>query len=681
MTGGTGGMVVDAITLEVIRSGLLSVGDEISNLMLGAGGLDLSSGICDSSGRLVAAGQSFVHPVQLGALPVALSKTFERIPPDDFDEGDVVISNDVFTAGGSHLPDVLLLMPIFVGGRRVAFLGARTHWLDIGGNTPGSVEMINAHEIYGDGIRIPPIRIIKAGVLNEDILDLITLNARNTPMRRLDFFRQLGSCELGVGRIRSICARYGQDAFVEALDLSLDYTERRLRAFVAGLPNGTYRADDWVEIDGISSRPLRLSASLTVDGDSLVADLSGTDPQLPFVGFNAPLGPTNAMVLYAIKCVAGGDIPLNSAFDRVVRVVAPAGTAVNALPPTACGGVTGGTELVSRLTEVVIAALAQAAPDRVAASCGSHVLLSVHGIDPEKARRELFGRDEGVAQLMLAFEVHRSGYGARPLQDGATSISAYIGNDPWLSCEEVEFRSPLRVDCFEICADSAGHGRTRGGFGARRRYEVLADDISATFLIGHASTPPYGLFGGTAGRPAQVSVAAGNGEPRSVGWAESMRLGRGMQITVETAGGGGYGPPWQRPAVSVYQDLRQGLISPATAREVYGMVISDDGAVDEAASAALRSELSARAAHGIDRGESGAFAVVDPSLRHKWHAAADCLATTGGAAAPPRSPAGRAARGFEEPAGHQDEFGPRQPCDTAADRSEQPCPRRTTRSR
>jgi N-methylhydantoinase B len=615
------GDAIDPITLEVIRGGLLSVGDVISSLIVGAGGVDLSTGICDADGRMVAAGQTFVHPVQLGALPVALEKTFDRISPDEFLPGDVVISNDVFVAGGSHLPDVLLLAPIFAAGERVAFIGARTHWSDIGGNTPGSVEMIGAREIYGDGLRIPPVKIFHEGELDEDLLDLIVLNARNPAMRRLDFDRQMGSCQLGIDRVRAICERHGTSTFRRAMEISLDYTERRLRSFVRDLPNGTYRADDWIEIDGIRAEPLRLSVKLTIDDDELTIDLSGTDAQLPLVGFNAPIGPTTAMVLYAVKCVSGPAIPLNAAFERVVRIVVPGGSVVNALPPTACGGVTGGTELVSRLTEVVIAAFAQAAPDRVPASCGSHVLVSLHGLDDDAWRRRLFGRDRGVAQLMLAYELHRSGYGARLARDGVSSVSAYIGNDAWRNCEEIEARSPLRVLGFEIREDSAGWGRTRGGFGSRRRYEVLADDVSATFLVGHARSQPFGLFGGSAGQSSRVMLAANGTDPEVIGWADSKRLARGMQITVETAGGGGYGPAWERPVASVLRDLADGLISAGTAREAFGVVLSDSGELDESATRAHREQLKTVPAGNIDRGATGPYADFDRALRHEWSVA------------------------------------------------------------
>jgi N-methylhydantoinase B len=611
---------VDPITLEVIRGGLLSIGDEISNLMIRAGGLDLSAGICDANGRLVAAGQNFVHPVQLGALPVAIAATFQQIPPDAFKPGDVVISNDVFVAGGSHLPDVLLLAPIFSDGERVAFLGARTHWMDIGGNTPGSVEMLKAREIYGDGLRIPPIKIYHEGVLDDDLLSLITLNTRNQAQRRLDFARQVGSCQIGMQRVKSICDKYGPTVFKKALQHALDYTERRLRAIVSELPDGVYRADDWVEIDGIRERPLRLAVTATISGDGIAIDLQGTDAQLPFVGFNAPFGPTNAMVLYAVKCALGPDIPLNDAFQRVISVAAPKGTAVNAQPPAACGGVTGGTELVSRLTEVVIAALAQAAPDRVVASCGSHVLVSLHGIDPDPDRRKLFGRDEGVAQLMLAFELHRSGYGARPSLDGVTSISAYIGNDSCLTCEEIEIRSPLRIGLYEIREDSAGAGRTRGGFGVRRSFEVLSDDVAVTFLVGHSKTKPYGLFGGTAGMSARVRVEAPDGHAADVEWAETRALSRGTRFTVESAGGGGYGPPAERPIAAVLNDVGQGYYGLEVAQSVYGVVIDSAGECDEAKTKRKRADMSRREPTPIDRGASGPYAQIDPGLGHRWAA-------------------------------------------------------------
>jgi N-methylhydantoinase B len=477
--------------------------------------------------------------------------------------------------------------------------------------------MLGVREIYAEGVRIPPVFVARGGAMQEDILKLITLNMRNPTMRYLDFARQYGSCQLGIRRIQGLYEKYGRTVFLETLSMCLDYTERRLRAVITDIPDGTYRADDWVEIDGIRTEPLRIAVTLKVHGDSLTIDLEGSDRQISEAGFNAPWGPTYAMALYVMKCIAGSDIPFNQAVERVISVHAPSGCVFNVTSPTACGGVVGGAELVSRLTEVILAAFSQAVPGRVVAGTGPNCLVTLHGIDSDPERSELFGRVPGVTQVFLPFEVHRPGFGARPHLDGVSGSAPHLGNDVALTAEEIETRAPVRVRCYEIREESAGAGRTRGGFGVRRTYEVLAD-VTAAFMVGHSRTHPYGIFGGSSGLPARMTVTDREGETREVGWAESLALRAGDTITTESPGGGGYGFPWERDAEDVLLDVQHGYYGPETSRDVYGVVIDGSGTIDVQATEAARGALAGIGLPEIDRGPLGPFSSIDASLRHRW---------------------------------------------------------------
>ncbi|MBV9661705.1 MAG: hydantoinase B/oxoprolinase family protein [Acidimicrobiales bacterium] len=606
-------MAVDPITFEVVRNGLMSLAAEVESAVKrsGGGAVDLAAGVCDASGTLVSQGESII-PVQLGALPVSLKATFQSIPPEAMEPGDVIMSNDPYAAGSNHLNDVLLAMPVYFEGERVSFIGARAHWSDVGGAFPMGVEVYTVREIYAEGCRIPPVRIYRRGEFQQDLWELIKLNMRNPRQRDWDLATLYRACLAGRRQVEKLCTRYGRAMYEECLGMAIDYTERRMRRGIAEIPDGTYEAEDWIEIDGVRDTPLRIAAAVAVQGESLQVDLSGCD-QAVKAGLNSSWASAYAMLLYAIRGIVGTDIPFNGGVERVMTIDVPAGVCINPIPPLPCGGNAGIAEIASRFADVVVACLAQAVPDRALAGCSSSSTLHIHGTSLDDQP----GSDRRGAGVLVGIEVHRGGYGASAAGDGASGSASHIGNTPMQQAENMESWGPVRILSTEIIPDSGGPGRNRGGFGVRRTYEIL-DDVEISVMEGRTRTPAHGILGGGAGRRGRVTIARPGREPFETRWADTMiPTPAGTIVTIETAGGGGYGPAWARPMETVQREVQLGYITAAHAAECYGVVIDSSGILDASATEERRRGLEQKPVRPIDRGD-GAYQSIDPELRHRW---------------------------------------------------------------
>ncbi len=485
--------------------------------------LDYSCAVFDARGRLVA--QAAHIPVHLGSLPRAVEAALARGP---LAPGDTVLLNDPF-AGGTHLPDVTLVSPVFLGrAARPEFLVAsRAHHADIGGGAPGSMPL--AREIYEEGFRAPPVLLERRGVIERDVLALLLANVRTPDERRADLAAQLGAQRTGAARLRELAARRGAAALARAATGLMDHAERRMRAALRTLPRGRFRFEDALDDDGLGGGPVRIAVTLTLGPDRVRVDLSGSSPQVA--------GPVNAVepvaraaAAYALRCVLGGGIPVNDGAFRALEVVAPPGSVVNARPPAAVSA--GNVETSQRIVDAVLGAFARALPGRIpAASSGTMNNLLIGGVDPRHGTPFAY------------YETLGGGHGAGPGWNGASAMQAHMTNTRNTPVESLEHAYPLRVAAVRIRRGSGGRGRWRGGDGIERSIELLAD-ARVTVISDRRRRGPYGLAGGKAGAPGRNRVRRAAGKPpeRQPGKFQ-LDLPAGATVTIESPGGGGFGRP------------------------------------------------------------------------------------------------------------------------------------------
>jgi N-methylhydantoinase B len=542
----------DPVTLEIYRALYTSVAEEMGVSLRRTAfspnikeRRDYSCAVFDSSGRVIAQGDHM--PVHLGSMPAAVAAALDatRIEP-----GDVVALNDPF-AGGTHLPDVTLVAGVFLKGRAMAECGVRNaysrktpafksairnqqsaffyvanraHHADIGGASPGSMGM--ATDVYGEGLRIPPVKIVKRGRADEDLMRVLLANVRGATERRADFEAQIGSLRTGAARLLEIVARAGRREVREYAAHLIEYSSRRMRAVIRELPDGVYEAEDALDSDGVHEEPVRLRVRVTIKGERARVDFTGSAAQVAGP-LNAVEAITLSAVAYVFRCLVGADeVPASAGLTEPIEVVAPRGTIVNALPPAAVAG--GNVETSQRIVDVLLRALAVAAPGRIpAASQGTMNNLTIGGVDAS-----------GVE--FAYYETVAGGMGARPQRDGMDAVHTHMTNSLNTPAEALEYSYPLRVRRYAIRDDSGGRGATRGGCGVVREIETLVE-AHVSLLSERRRIAPYGLAGGEAGRTGVDSIVRRDGTTERVAAKGSWQLRAGDRVRVETPGGGGFG--------------------------------------------------------------------------------------------------------------------------------------------
>jgi N-methylhydantoinase B len=522
--------------------------------------------------------QHDIAPQHIGTLISLVPSAIQRLSID-LEPGDGVLINDPYQGTGAlHLPDVVLICPLFADGDLVAYAANSAHHVDIGGSSGGGIPPTST-ELYQEGLILPGIRAVRNWEYEDNVLTLVTRNVRGTDQRRGDYEAQLGANRIGQERYRSLVEEHGRETVEDSLDGLLDYTERRLRAAIADLPDGEYHAEDTMDGDGIVEEPLPLSLTVEVDGTDITFDFTGTAEE------NAgPLNCTPALAfagaLYSIMALLGTEFPKNDGFYRPFETITPKGTMVN---PSKDSPVAGGAEIAVRIADLVLAALADALPEEtVAGGKGTIVNLSYSGEDPRT--------DEDY----VYYETVAGGYGARATKDGMEAVQAHYQNTANSPIEELEAEIPLYVRRYELIPDSAGAGRTRGGLGVRRDMEFYAHEASFTVLADRATAPPKGLFGGRNAITARYCVNPDGDDPVDLGSKRQVTLDPGDVASVQTPGGGGYGDPLERAPVAVRDDVVNGKLSVDYAREVYGVVVDPEtGEIDDQATAERRAELAA----------------------------------------------------------------------------------------
>jgi N-methylhydantoinase B len=534
----------DPVELEIFKNIYHSIAEEMGAALRSTAfspnikeRRDYSCAVFDSAGEVIAMGDHM--PVHLGSMPMSVRAAIESI---DLGPGDMVVLNDPFR-GGTHLPDITLVAPVYIVKPHTAFparrnpdfyVASRAHHADVGGAYPGSMGL--CREIYQEGLRVPPVRIMQAGKMQADVLALLLSNVRTPIEREGDLGAQIAACHTGAARLREVCARYGLKRAQQAARDLLDYSEEMMLAFLQRVPRGRYRAEDFLDNDGISDRPVRISVEVTVQGGVrrqapaplVLIDFTGSDPQVEG-SVNAVEAITYSACFYVLRCLLAEDVPATSGLMRPVRVIAPAGTVVNARPPAAVAG--GNVETSQRIVDVLLRALAQAVPDRIpAAASGTMNNLTIGGIDPR------------TGEPFAYYETIAGGMGARPTKAGVSGVHTHMTNSLNTPAEALEYAYPLRVRHYSLRPASGGAGQHRGGDGIVREIEVLID-AEVTLLAERRVRGPWGSDGGESGAPGKASVIRNNGTLEPLSGKFNVRLKKGDRIRIESPGGGGWGSP------------------------------------------------------------------------------------------------------------------------------------------
>jgi len=539
----SGRPAIDAISLEVLRHAFTAVAEEMNaNLVRSAYSpnikerRDCSCAIFDAAGRMVAQAESI--PVHLGAMPYSVAAAIEQV--SDLAPGDIVVANDPY-AGGAHLPDITFVAPVVVDGERVGYVANRAHHADVGGKEPGSLAG-DTVEIYQEGLRIPPIRLWRAGAVEEDLLSLILLNVRTPDERWGDLRAQRAACCTGVERLAALVERDGVEWIRAGMAAIQDYAERRMRVEIARIPDGRWTFEDVLDDDGIGSGPIPLRVSVAVEGERIVVDFTGSAPQVSGP-VNAVLAVTASATFYAIRVMTDPSIPPNAGCYRPIEVIAPSGTIVNAAPPAPVVG--GNLETAQRIVDLILGAFGTADPKRaVAASQGTMNNLAIGGVDPRTGRP------------YTLYETIGGGLGARPNADGVDGIHAHMTNTLNTPIEALEIAYPLRVERYELRPGTGGTGRHRGGMGIRRDITAIGHTARVSVLSDRRRSRPYGVAGGGPGAAGENVVVRG-GRPSPAPAKGSIRLGPGETISVRTPGGGGHGSPTERDSEAAARDCRE----------------------------------------------------------------------------------------------------------------------------
>ena len=506
---------------------------------------DYSCAVFSSSGEVVAMGDHM--PVHLGSMPMSVRAAITA-PGLHLGPGDICILNDPFS-GGTHLPDITLVAPVFiVSAKRGSgtnksrnlskpefYVASRAHHSDVGGAYPGSMGL--CEEIYQEGIRIPPVKLMAHGTIQRDMLALLLNNVRTPQEREGDLSAQIAACHTGATRLQQVTRRYGLPRVRMAMRNLQDYSEELMREFLSQIAPGNYAAEDFLDDDGVSQDPVRIAVKITVHpqrkkskrNHMVTVDFTGSSPQVRG-SINAVEAITYSACFYVFRCLVKEDVPATAGLMRPVRMIAPTGTVVNALPPAAVAG--GNVETSQRIVDVLLRALSQALPQSVpAASSGTMNNLTIGGVDD---------RNPASTATFAYYETTAGGMGARPGKAGVSGTHAHMTNSLNTPAESLEHAYPLRVTEYSIRRNSGGAGKYRGGDGLVREVEMLAD-AQVTLLADRRKRGPYGLAGGHDGAPGRTEIIRSSGKRELLPGKCSVRLNKGDRVRVESPGGGGWG--------------------------------------------------------------------------------------------------------------------------------------------
>ncbi len=548
---------IDPITLTVIWNGLLAIAEEMGSTLRRTAfseavreGEDFSTGVFDIQARLVAQGN--FTPGHLGSMPYVVRTVLEYFPIADLHPGDAILLNDSFLGSG-HFPDCFLVSPAFLNNEVIGFVCTTAHHIDVGGAAPGSQKVHGVTEAYQEGLRILPIRLIRAGEFDADILRIILGNVRAPEKVRGDLRAQANANRAGVVRLEELHSQYGRDVTESAFDEILERSEKRMRELIGDMPDGVYSFDDQMDDYGPGTPPIKVSVDVTINGDVIEVDFSRSSDQVP-AALNSYINYTRAYTFFAVKVYCDALLPQNDGGMRPIIAKARPGSFFNPTFPAPSGG---RAALQIRIFDAINGALAKAMPHRAMGAFSHWSNPNIGGLDPE------------TGKPFVMYDLMFGGYGGRSDKDGAEALA------PVMNCRNIpvevhETHNPVRIHCLELIQDTGGAGKYRGGLGLRKDIELLAEEAIMTGLGDRHDTQPYGIFGGKAGARAET-ILNPDTHPQTLGSKDVTSLKRGDIVSFRLAGAGGYGPPVERDLKAIKRDITDGYISVNAAARDYGV--------------------------------------------------------------------------------------------------------------
>jgi len=570
----------DPITLEVLRNRMEAIADEMQAAMIRSAfsmiikeGGDCGVAIFDAKGGLIAHANAL--PANLGILNSSVARVLQDYPASEMSEGDAYCFNDPYE-GGTHIPDVAMIVPIVYRGRTVALSAVIAHQQDFGGMTIGSLPP-DSTEIFQEGLVLPPCRLISKGTWNKEVLGIILKNIRMPRHTMGDFRAELAAGDVGRRRFIETIDEYGLDTVLSYIDELNNRAERQARAKIEEIPDGVYDFEDYLDNDGIDLGIKRkIKCTVTVKGSEMTFDFTGTDPQLRGAA-NSAISGAISCCYYVAHCLYGHDVPNNEGCYRPLTIKVPKGTILNPEHPAALNS---RTMTVLRAVDTAFGSLMKIIPQRLRASSGGMEGVTLAGRRPD-----------GNAYVYL--ELFAAGMGARPTKDGIDYIESDTTNMLNTPIEALELDYPVRIHQLLLRQDGGGAGRFRGGTGLVKEFEILDESTEVSHRGDRFVTQPWGVFGGLPGGSWQTTVTRADGEVFSVPSRKRFKLHKGDRMVCATGGGGGYGDPLERDLALVSADVRDRKVSVERARTDYGVILDAAGKVDEAATAAERSSRAA----------------------------------------------------------------------------------------
>ena len=553
-------MKPDATTVEVIKGALIYAAEEMGIALRKSAyspnikeRMDHSCALFDDRRRLIAQAEHI--PVHLGSMALAVREGLSQYG-GDLEEGDMLLLNDPYISG-THLPDLTLIAPIFYEEGLVGYAANKAHHTDVGGRAPGSIAG-DSTELYQEGLIIPPVKFLRGGVIDPEISRLIRSNVRTPEVQMGDLRAQIAANYTGIRRLTELMAEYGAETVHSAMEAVMDYSERRMRAEIQAMPDGVYEAEDWMEDTGTGGDPAKITVIVTIEGDGIKFDYTGTSPQVEGP-VNAPLGVTLAGVFFTLISVTDPTIPVNDGCFRPIDLHVPEGCMMNPVRPAPVAG--GNVETSQRNVDVLMKALAMAVPEKVpAASQGTMNNVSIGGI-----------REDGTPWTF--YETIAGGSGGRPDSDGVDGVHVNMTNTMNTPIEALETYVPLRFEGYALRTDSGGPGRWRGGCGIERSWTLRSTKATLSILAERTRIPPWGLYGGLPASLGEYELVRGDGSVERLPPKCTIPLEQGDRLVIRTPGGGGYGDPLERPPDLVLEDVVNGLVSLEAAEKHYGVVI------------------------------------------------------------------------------------------------------------
>ncbi|MGI9500461.1 MAG: hydantoinase B/oxoprolinase family protein [Geminicoccaceae bacterium] len=543
-------MAMSPIDAELLRNAMTSIADEMYIALMKSAystnikeRRDHSTALFDAEGRVVVQGESM--PLHLASMLGLVEVVLEKYGKDGVKPGDMFLSNDPYVGRGSHLPDVAIAAPIFHDGELIMFACNIAHHADMGGMSPGSMAG-GMTEIYQEGLRIPPIRLMEDGEIKQDVMDMILLNVRVPEERLGDYNAQIAANQLALRRTASMIERWGPDRIAEGCDAIVAAVARRTRTAIRDLPDGVYSFEDIVDDDGVSRENIRIKVAIAVRDDEITFDFDGTDPQVEGNN-NVTMAGLQAACLYCMKVLLDPDCPQNHGMLDPVTIEAPEGSVVNAVFPAASAA---RAQTAQRIVDVIFGALAPAYPERIiGASNGANTSAA------------FFGRSS-AGRYYVYLETLGGGAGGRSYRDGSDGVQVHMTNTSNLPIEALETEYPLMIERYEFVEDSGGAGEFRGGLGIRRDYRPIDHETTFSGQGERFVNPPWGIFGGKPGATGHFAILCDDGEvERLANKPSTLRVGPDRVISVVTAGAGGYGDPADRGAKALAEDRKSGKFS------------------------------------------------------------------------------------------------------------------------